>query len=188
LTPAEQILIDQCLAADVATQRNGQRKLYDKYSRRMYAVCLRYVSTTFEAEDIMIGGLMKVFNNLARFEGKGSFEGWIRRIMVNEALMHLRKEKGLFAEPDTERAAREPDYDHLNQVLECDDLLELVQRLPNGYRTVFNLYAIEGYSHKEIGEALGISENTSKSQLSRARALLQSKLAEVETDLRRVRL
>jgi RNA polymerase sigma-70 factor (ECF subfamily) len=121
---------------------------------------------------------MKVFDKISQFKSEGSFEGWIRRIMVNEALTHLRRNRAMYLETDLEYADREPDYAQLSDHLEVEDLMTMIQELPTGYRIVFNLYAIDGYSHKEIADHLGISENTSKSQLSRARAHLQKTLME----------
>ncbi|MBX7125419.1 MAG: sigma-70 family RNA polymerase sigma factor [Cyclobacteriaceae bacterium] len=160
----------------------AQRQVFDHYSSRMYGVCCRYVRDKMEAEDVMITSFTKVFERIGQFKGDGSFEGWIRRIVVNEALTHLRRSKALAVATDIEEADREPDYQQLDNALEAADLLAMVQALPAGYRMVFNLYAIDGYSHQEIAEQLGISENTSKSQLSRARALLQRQLEELENE------
>lgn len=160
----------------------AQRQVYEKYARKMLGVCLRYVRDEFEAEEILISGFMKVFDKISQFKGEGSFEGWVRKIMVNEALGYLRRTKSIYLETDLEKADYEPDYQSLGNQLEEEDLLRMIQQLPSGYQTVFNLYAIEGYSHKEIGEMLGISENTSKSQLSRARNLLQHYLIESEKE------
>ena len=158
----------------------AQAALYDKYAKKMFAVCQRYIKTHDEAEDTMIHAFMKAFSNISKFEGKGSFEGWLRRIMVNESLTYLRRNKSMYIEVEIEKADYEPDYSSLGNQLEADDLMKMVAELPVGYRTVFNLYAIEGYSHKEIAEQLGVNINTSKSQLSRARALLQRQLIESE--------
>ncbi|MCG8311302.1 MAG: RNA polymerase sigma factor [Cytophagales bacterium] len=158
----------------------AQRLLYEKYASSMLGLCRRYVRGDMEAEDVMIRGFMKVFSKIKLFEGKGSFEGWMKRIMVNEALGYLRKNKAMYLETDIDVADKEPDFGMLDSVLEAKDLLNMINDLPSGYRTVFNLYAIEGYAHKEIGELLGINENTSKSQLSRARMHLQRKLLEAE--------
>jgi len=163
----------------------AQRMLYDKYAASMLGLCRRYVHGEQEAEDVMIGGFMKVFSKIGSFEGKGSFEGWIKRIMINESLGHIRKHKAMYLETDIEAADKEPDLDKLSSALEAKDLLKMINELPSGYRTIFNLYAIEGYSHKEIGELLGINENTSKSQLSRARVQLQKKLLETEDVLKK---
>ena len=133
-----------------------------------------------EAEDVMVAAFTKIFERVNQFKNEGSFEGWIRRIMVNESLTYLRKNKSMYVETDIEAAEREPDYTKLENQLEADDLLKLIGELPAGYRIVFNLYAIDGYSHKEIADQLGISENTSKSQLSRARIFLQKRLLELE--------
>jgi RNA polymerase sigma factor (sigma-70 family) len=172
----EEKLIQGCLKRD----GSAQRELYDLYSSRMYGICYRYVKDPMEAEDILVTAFMKVFNKIQQFKSEGSFEGWIRRIVVNEALTALRKKSNLYIETDLEQADREPDYDRLSDSLEAEDLLNMIARLPMGYRVVFNMYAIDGYSHKEISEHLGINENTSKSQLSRARTYLQKLLLQQE--------
>ncbi|QSE96025.1 RNA polymerase sigma factor [Fulvivirga lutea] len=176
----EELLIQGCRKFE----RQAQHELYQKYAPKMHAICLRYVKDHSEAEDVTIQSFVKIFKKIDQFKGEGSFEGWIRRIVVNESLGFLRKNKSMYLEVDIEAADKEPDYNSLDSTLEAEDLLKLVQQLPVGYRTVFNLYAIEGYSHQEIAEELGISENTSKSQLSRARALLQKKLLETEAVLK----
>jgi RNA polymerase sigma factor (sigma-70 family) len=170
----EDELIQRCLRRE----RNAQRQLYDMYSSKMYALSYRYVKSPMEAEDILVTAFMKVFEKIGQFKSEGSFEGWIRRIVVNEALTYLRRNRAMYLETDLEYADREPDYAHLGDHLEAEDLMNMIQELPTGYRIVFNLYAIDGYSHKEIADHLGISENTSKSQLSRARAHLQKTLME----------
>ncbi len=158
----------------------AQESLYAHYSGRMYALCCRYVPSKMEAEDILVVAFTKVFEKIDQFKADGSFEGWLRRIIVNESLTYLRRNKSMYLETEIESVDKNPDFRHLENHLEADDLLKLVGELPTGYRMVFNLYAIDGYSHKEIAEQLEISENTSKSQLSRARALLQKKLAALE--------
>jgi RNA polymerase sigma-70 factor (ECF subfamily) len=158
----------------------AQRLLYERYSATMLSLCRRYIWSTSEAEDVMVTGFMKIFNAIHQYEGKGSFEGWMKRIIINEALGYLRKNKTMYLETDIETADREPDYDRAESSLEAEELMKMIGELPVGYRTIFNLYAIEGYSHKEISELLGINENTSKSQLSRARVHLQKKLLESE--------
>ena len=170
----EDELIKGCLKRD----RNAQQALYDLYSSKMYALCYRYVRHAMEAEDVLVMAFTKIFDRIEQFKGEGSFEGWIRRVMVNEALTHLRKSRAMYVETELEQADREPDYDRLSDHLEAEDLQKMIQELPPGYRLVFNLYAIDGYSHKEIAEQLGITENTSKSQLSRARTYLQKILME----------
>ena len=160
-------------------ERTAQRELYERYSPTMYAVCRRYIKELDEAEDTLIKSFTRIFEKLDQFKGDGSFEGWMRRIVVNESLGHLRRTK-MYLEVDVEHAEREPDYQHAASHLEAEDLMTLINELPPGYRTVFNLFAIEGYSHKEIAEQLDISENTSKSQLSRARTLLQKQLVALQ--------
>jgi RNA polymerase sigma factor (sigma-70 family) len=159
----------------------AQKLLYDKYSRRMMGICLRYASNHEEAEDMLQEGWIKVFRNMQSFRFEGSIEGWIKKIMVNTSLDYLRKNKKL-----QNQVAIDSTYDTLNSDISTTDslsakeLLKTIQRLPAGYRTVFNLFAIEGYSHKEIAAMLEISESTSKSQYSRARAQLQ-KLIQLES-------
>lgn len=173
----EEVLIRKCRESD----RQAQHELYNKYVAKMHAICFRYVKDQSQAEDITITAFVKIFNKIDQYKGDGSFEGWMRRIMVNESLGFIRKNKSMYLEVDIETADREPDYNSLGNHLEADDLLKLVSQLPIGYRTVFNLYAIEGYTHQEIASRLDISVNTSKSQLSRARALLQKQLLATET-------
>ncbi|GJM27964.1 MAG: DNA-directed RNA polymerase sigma-70 factor [Cyclobacteriaceae bacterium] len=169
---SEEALVSGCRRRD----QQAQRMLYEKYSPAMYPLCLRYVKEKSEAEDIMISGFMKAFDKIDGFTGKGSLGGWIRRIMINQALSHLRKNKSVHVHLNSESTDYQPHVSISGDHLEAEDLMNLVCKLPVGYRTVFNLYAIEGYSHKEISEVLGISENTSKSQLSRARGLLQKQI------------
>jgi RNA polymerase sigma factor (sigma-70 family) len=169
-------LINGCLRRD----NSAQRLLYETYSPKMFGLCCRYVKDSMDAEDVLVGAFTKVFDKIHQFKHDGSFEGWIRKIVVNEALTYLRRHRSMYLEIDLEQADYEPDYQSLSDHLEAEDLLSIIQALPTGYRIVFNLYAIDGYSHKEIADQLGISENTSKSQLSRARAYLQKVLAEQE--------
>ncbi len=137
----------------------------------MFGVCRRYIKNEQDAEDVMINGFFKVFTKIEQFNDKGSFEGWIRRIMVNESLMFLRKyNMNLSIEIHENQAVTEMEPD---TAIREEDILKLLDLLPIGYRTVFNLYVIEGYAHKEIAEKLGISINTSKSQLIKARKKLQ---------------
>jgi RNA polymerase sigma-70 factor (ECF subfamily) len=160
--------------------RQAQRDVYDWLAPKMLAICRRYIKDVNEAESVMITGFMKVLDKIEQYSGEGSFEGWVRRIMVNESLLYIRKNKGMYIEVDIEYADTEPNYELASENLEVDDLLNLINGLPIGYRTVFNMFAIEGYSHKEIAESLAISENTSKSQLSRARKMLQKQIIEKE--------
>jgi RNA polymerase sigma-70 factor (ECF subfamily) len=160
-------LLADCLKG----KQQAQEALYQQFSPTMFATCLRYMADEMRAEEVMVAGFLKVFTNLAKFKKEGSFEGWIRKIMVNEALTELRKRK-MYLEPLENAKYQYADID-TDTDFEAEELLLLIEKLPTGYRTVFNLYAIEGYSHKEIAEMLEISEGTSKSQLNRARAILQ---------------
>jgi RNA polymerase sigma factor (sigma-70 family) len=150
-----------------------QEELYRRFSSRMYAVCLRYAGVSEEAQDILQEGFVKVFKKLSTFRSEGSFEGWIRRIFVNTAIEHFRRKK--YLQPVTEKEENTIEGNYLSALDDMaeKDILELIQQLSPGYRTVFNMYVVEGYTHKEIGEMLGISEGTSKSQLSRAKVILQ---------------
>lgn len=171
--------IEGCKRQDARAQRD----LYEHYSGKMYALCCRYIPSKMEAEDVLVTAFTKLFERIDQYKGEGSFEGWMRRIVVNESLTYLRRNKNMYLETEIEVVDRTPDYAQLDTHLEAADLLRLVSDLPTGYRMVFNLYAIDGFSHKEIADQLGISENTSKSQLSRARAFLQKKLLEMEKEV-----
>lgn len=150
-----------------------QKELYNRFAPKMYGVCLRYASNAEEAEDILQEGFIKVFKKIESFRGDGSFEGWIRRIFVNTAIEHYRKKIYLQPITDTEENTVEGNYLNVLDHLAEKDIIHLVQQLSPGYRTVFNMYVVEGYTHKQIAEILGISEGTSKSQLSRAKMILQ---------------
>lgn len=174
ITGRKEMTDEQLVQGCIQNEAAAQRKLYDKYARKMFGVCLRYAGSREEAEDFLQEGFVKIFQKISSFKHEGSLEGWIRRIMVNCALDHLRQQKLNWSgnEPEDNRQAEEVTLDRIN----AQDLLNLIGELPKGFRTVFNLYAIEGYNHREIGEMLGISENTSKSQYSRARAQLAEKV------------
>ncbi|WP_299755877.1 RNA polymerase sigma factor [uncultured Pontibacter sp.] len=176
----EDKLIEGCIAG----KRDMQRLLYDLYSKKMMVVCLRYAPTTFEAEDIMQDAFIKVFNNIQNFKKDCPLEFWVRRIMINTALKHLRSKQLLTVSHEAEEVANLSSDDVNLSGYTMDELLGMIQSLAPRYRMVFNLYAIEGYNHKEIGEMLGISEGTSKSQYSRARAILQSMLLRQEKKLK----
>jgi RNA polymerase sigma-70 factor (ECF subfamily) len=168
----EQELIRKCQQGNPI----AQRKVYDRFAPKMMLVCRRYVKQVEDAEEVLSQGFIKVFGRMGDYRSEGSFEGWIRTIMVREALMHLRAKKNFIDFTDQmERYGEQWHVEHRDD-LETDYLLSLIDGLPPGYRTVFNLYAIDGYKHHEIAEALGISENTSKTQLMRARALLRDQL------------
>ncbi|HKK77632.1 MAG TPA: RNA polymerase sigma factor [Saprospiraceae bacterium] len=156
-------------------KRKAQQKLFDTYSPKMNGVLMRYLRSREDREDVLIEAFFKVFDNLDKFRGDGSFEGWIRRIVVNEALMFLRKQHNFnmtLEITDFDQPVRMKVVDHLA----AQDILSLMEELPTGYRTVFNLYVIEGYKHREIAELLDISINTSKSQLILARKRMRELL------------
>lgn len=153
--------------------RRMQEELYRRFSPRMYAVCLRYAANAEEAEDILQEGFIKIFKKLDSFRSEGSFEGWIRRIFVNTAIEHFRRKRYLMPVTEKEENTIEGKYVSVLDELAEKDILALVQELSPGYRTVFNMYVVEGYTHREIADILGISEGTSKSQLSRAKVILQ---------------
>ena len=168
-------LIESCKKGD----RASQKALYDRLAPRMFPLCIRYVGERELAEDILQDGFITLFTRLDSYKGEGSFEGWARKIFVTTALMSLRKKDALKMSEDIEtlRGMKTDDTTQL-QKIGYRELMELIMTLPPGFRTVFNLYAIEGYSHKEIGEMLGITETTSRTQLSRARTWLQNKINE----------
>lgn len=163
-------IVEGCIKKDAIAQKH----LYEKFVRKMMGVCLRYADSTEEAEDVVQNGFISVFENISSYRGTGPLEGWIRRIMVNTALTNIRKNKKLKQNIELDSVEfMLPSTNQLNESFEARDLLKIIQTLPTGFRTVFNLYAIEGYSHKEIAEMLNISEGTSKSQYSRAKTHLQ---------------
>ena len=168
-----QNLINACRKGD----RSYQKRLYDSLAPKMFALCLRYMGRRDEAEDVLQDGFVTLFSKLDSFSGEGSFEGWARKIFVNTALMSLRKRDALKMSDDldTARSLSTPSPSQL-QNIGYKELLGLVADLPAGYRTVFNMFVVEGYTHKEIAQHLGISEATSRSQLQRARMLLQEKI------------
>jgi RNA polymerase sigma-70 factor (ECF subfamily) len=155
----------------INNNREAQQQLFEQHSPKMLGVCRQYVKDLHHAEDLMLQGFLKVFTNLHKFEYKGSFEGWIRRIMVNTCLSYLRKKNVEFA-TDEDYIFNEATTESLENTT-IEDIQKLIDDLPDGYKMVFNLYAVEGYKHLEISKKLGISESTSKSQLFKARKLLQ---------------
>lgn len=172
--------IDSLLEGCKKGDRKAQEGLYETLASRMMGVCMRYAKDTNEAEDVLQMGFVKVFQKVADFRGEGSFEGWIRRIMVNTAIESYRKNLRNLNIVDIDEVYDQPQTTFDMSGLELKDLLKLVQQLSNGYRLVFNMYVIEGFSHKEIAAELGISEGASKSQLSRARAILKGKIIKME--------
>jgi len=154
--------------------RHAQHLIYSRHAPKMLSICRMYVKDVHQAEDLMITAFMKVFLNLASFSHQGSFEGWIRRIMVNECISFLRANRRIVFLDDEK--FRDDSHSDIESNLSFEDLQSLIDALPDGYRMVFNLYAIEGYKHREISAMLGISEGTSKSQLSHARRILKEQV------------
>ena len=167
-------LIEACVKGD----RQAQQDLYDLFSKRMFMVCLRYTKSQQEAEDVLQDSFIKVFKNLKGYRGESRFDYWIKRIVVNTALNSQRKKLYMYPMVDIDDVKNEFDQSKSLSNFQMEDLLNMIRELPTGCQTVFNLFAIEGYSHKEIADMLKVSEGTSKSQFSRARKLLQEKIAE----------
>jgi RNA polymerase sigma factor (sigma-70 family) len=176
-------IINGCLKGN----RRDQELLYRRHAARLYAVCLQYSGNDEEARDILQEGFIKIFENLSKYKFEGSFEGWMRRIVVNTALEKYRSKHMLYRVDDIDQIPEqdsEPDNDDYAG-LDASDLMIIIRELPPRYRIVFNLFAIEGYSHKEIGEMMKISEGTSKSNLSRARVILQRRVSSFTGERRR---
>lgn len=166
-------IVKACLSGD----SKAQAQLYKQYASRLYALCLRYTNNEDEARDILQEGFIKIFEKLGQYKNTGSLEGWMRKIVVNTALEKIRKEsRFVLVEDETMIENDKYKYEHVLEDIERNELLGMIKELSLQYRMVFNLYAIEGYSHKEISKKLNISEGTSKSNLSRARELLKSKI------------
>ena len=168
----EKELIKACIKND----SKAQRLLYEKYDARFFAVCKRYFTDVQQAEDALVKGFLKIFQNLINYSFEGSFEGWMRRIMINECLMELRKNKIFHLNVDDYSATISSNQE-ASQQIEEDDIMKLLTYLPDGCRLVFTLFVIEGYKHKEIAENLGITEGTSKSQLNLAKTKLKEMLS-----------
>lgn len=164
----------------IQNNREAQHVLYELHAPKMLSVCRYYVKDVHYAEEVMLNGFFKVFSNLKSFKREGSFEGWIRRIMVRESISFLRKQKKI--EFSVEEVEVHHDYtNNINTEIEVDQIQQLIDALPEGYKMVFVMYAIEGYKHGEIAEMLNISEGTSKSQLFKARKMLQQKINELNS-------
>lgn len=172
----EEELIKGC----IREERSCQQKLYKTYAGKMLVVCMRYTRNRQEAEDVLQDGFIRVFDNIKKFAFNGSFEGWVRRIMINCALRNFRKssyqKEQIGIAEDYDIPSDTTIYDKLSE----QELLKIIDDLPEGYKMVFNLYAIEGFSHKEIADMMDINEGTSRSQLNKARKYLQKKLFEIK--------
>ena len=159
----------------------AQRMLFDRFSSKMLGVCLRYAKDSEQADDILQDGFVKVFTKLKDFKNEGSLEGWIRRVMVNTALDQIRKNGKTIGDVSVDDVQYKiENNDHIAEQLMAEDLLKLINSMPDGYKVVFNMFAIEGYTHNEIADTLGISESTSKSQYSRARAYLRERISDAD--------
>ena len=166
---SEEQIREGCFRGD----RRFQQMLYDMFSSKMFGVCMRYANEYNAAQDLLQEGFVKVFRNIDKFRGEGSFEGWVRRIFVNTAIEHYRKQVNLYALVDNDAKAYENYDSNALETLKEQDIVKMIQKLSHGYRTVFNLYVVEGYSHKEIADALQITESTSRSNLVKARIKLK---------------
>lgn len=164
----EEIVIKALKSED----RKVQKWLFTKYSRLFLAICRRYVKVQEDAEDVLLRGFYKIYKNIPQYSGTGSFEGWMKRIMINESLMFLRKNNNFKLKVEISNIEIKTKLTIQDQ-LEAEDIIKLLDKLPTGYRTIFNLYVVEGYKHREIAEELGISINTSKSQLILAKKRLR---------------
>ena len=173
----EQELIKGCIAA----RPKAQKALFDIYAPKLYVVCLRYLKDQMRAQDVLQDTFVKIFAHIGNYKSEGAFEGWLKRIAVNTCLDQLRKDKKLLTDvPLDDVSHKLAHQDFSAEKLMADDLLKLVQALPDGYRTVFNLFAIEGFSHQEIAQQLAISESTSKTQYLRARAYLKERIENID--------
>jgi RNA polymerase sigma-70 factor (ECF subfamily) len=166
------VIIDKAIKGD----QPAFRELYNLLSGKMYSLCLRYSGNTHDANDLLQEGFIRVYKNLSSFKGHGSFEGWARRVFTNTCLDFLRRKKTSFADIEQETIQTKASDLTGYEKLTYDQLFGMIQELPSGYRTIVNLYMVEGYNHKEIADMLNISEGTSKSQLHRAKSVLQEKL------------
>jgi RNA polymerase sigma factor (sigma-70 family) len=177
---ANNLEIDSLLIRCLQNDRSAQFGFYEKYSKRVFGICLRYAKNNTDAEDILQEGFIKVFKYLKDYSGKGSIEGWMRKIMITTALNYYKKKNLLNkdVDPENTRVSLPNDYEVLSNMTH-KELLVLIRQLPCGYQTVFNLNTIEGYSHKEISKIMNISVNTSKSQLSRAKNSLRKKIESI---------
>lgn len=169
----EKDIIERCIKGDAS----AQSKLFNRFAPRMMGVCYRYVQTIYEAEDILQEAFIKVFRYLDTYQGNGAVEHWIRKIVVNTALNHIKQNKKFRDEMDVDNVEDEGYTDSLHLKFETEEVINAIKSLPDGYKVIFNLYAIEGFSHKEIADQLGIAEATSRSQYCRAKIMLQNKLS-----------
>ena len=170
----EESLIAGCIKGN----QIAQKTLFDSFSPKFFALCLRYMKSTDDAEDVLQEGMVKIFTKLPEYRGKGSFEGWMRRIVVNTCLDQIRKNQKLKFDVSIDQAEYKLSMNaFILEKMSANELIEEIKKMPPGYRVVFNMFAIEGYSHQEIAEKLGVKESTSKSQYLRARAYLKERIS-----------
>jgi RNA polymerase sigma factor (sigma-70 family) len=173
--------INEIITRCKAGERKAQEMLYKQFASKMLGVCMRYAVDKMEAEDMLQNGFMKIFKKLDDYRGDGAFEGWVRRIMVHSSIEYYRKHHKIVQVMDVTDLSNEPSVNPAAMAnMGVKDLMGIIQQLSPGYRMVFNLYAIDGYSHKEIAEIVGITEGASKSQLSRARTILKEQVLKME--------
>ncbi len=173
--------LDKIIEGCIRMDRKAQKMLYDKYASSFLGICMRYANNRAEAEDVLQDGFVKIYLNIKQYNGSGSFEGWMKRVLVNTAISNYRANLKHYYHQDIDEIKKSEIDETTIETSEFsrDDLMKIISSLPTGFRIVFNMYAIEGYKHKEIADELGIDIGTSKSQYSRAKTLLQKKLAEL---------
>lgn len=166
---SEELIIEGCIDNNTL----AQRELYNRYSPKMLSVCYRFGQSREDAEDMLQEGFIKIFSQIHTFQNKGAFEGWIRRIIVHTCINILKKNKKFNESVDLEQAYHAGNKESVPSLIQAKQVIECIRLLPTGYRTVLNLYAIEGYNHREIADMLEIEESTSRSQYTRAKAMLE---------------
>ena len=172
----EESLIAECIKGN----QMAQKALFDSFSPKFFALCLRYMNSSYDAEDVLQEGMVKIFTKLPEYKGKGSFEGWMRRIIVNTCLDQIRKNQKLKLDVSIDKEEYKLSMNaNILENMSANELIEEIKKMPPGYRVVFNMFAIEGYSHQEIAEKLGVKESTSKSQYLRARAYLKERIEKI---------
>ncbi len=176
---SEQQIIEGCLK----NNRKAQKQLYDVYASRFLGMCVRYAKDKQEAEDVLQDGFLKIFGRISQYSGIGSFEGWMKRIIINTAITNYRQNlKHYYKQSIDDVNETDIELNFADEEYSLDELLKVIQELPPGYKMVFNMYAIEGFQHKEIAEMMGIDVTTSKSQYSRAKKLLRFKLESLKKE------
>ena len=168
------------IAGCIKGNQMAQKALFDSFSPKFFALCLRYMNSKYDAEDVLQEGMVKIFTKLPEYQGKGSFEGWMRRIIVNTCLDQIRKNQKLKMDVSIDKEEYKLSMNaNILENMSANELIEEIKKMPPGYRVVFNMFAIEGYSHQEIAEKLGVKESTSKSQYLRARAYLKERIEKI---------